>query len=161
MNRKITRIASLLLLPWALSLYTPVGMAQPPQRGGPNHAQGDFQLKRAQFEERHEQIMSQLGLTAEQQSQLKALREQGKNEAKERYQQLRVKRHNLMTYLKSPKATEERALQLQNEVNALQNQMSAQRIHTWFQMRKILTPEQLQKLERLKPQRPAPAPAQR
>lgn len=155
MNRNLSRFALLLLLPWALSLCGPA-VAQPSQAGERGLAHGEARTHRAQFEERHERLMSQLNLTADQQAQLKALREQGKNQAQERHQQLQAKRRNLMSYLKSPNATEDRALQLQNEINALQNQMSAQRIHTWFRMRKILTPEQLQKLEQMKMQRPAP-----
>jgi Spy/CpxP family protein refolding chaperone len=156
MNRNLLKFTALFLLPWALSLSAAPSMADPGQRSGYMQERGDLRPNRAAFAERHAQIMSQLGLTPEQQAQFKALREQGKSQGQDLRQQLHSRRQGLMEYLKSPDATETRALQMQSEMNTLQSQMSTQRIHTWFQMRKILTPEQLQKLNQLKrPGRPA------
>lgn len=155
MNRNLLKLTAVLLLPWALSMSALPSMANPGDRHGYVQERGDFRPNKAAFSERHTQIMSQLGLTPEQQAQFKSLREQGKSQGQDLRQQLHAKRQGLMEYLKSPDATETRALQLQSEMNTLQNQMSTQRIHTWFQMRKILTPEQIQKLEQLKrPARP-------
>ena len=160
MNRNLLKMGTLLALPLALSLWGPAAMANPNSghMHGMTQERGDLRPNRAAFAERHAQMMSQLGLTPEQQAQFKTLREQGKGQGKELHQQMQAKKQSLMEYLKSPNATEAHAMEIQAEISALQNQMSTQRIHTWFQMRQILTPEQLQKLEQLHMQQPGPGP---
>lgn len=149
MNRQLWKVTALLMLPWMLSAWSPIAMSQPYRPGDQTVAPERKYHHHGEFEQKHARMMDQLGLTSEQQVQIKALREQGRNQSLNLQRQLRAKRKNLMDYLKSPQASEESALELQAEINALKGKISAQRIHSWFQMRKILTPEQRNKLEKL------------
>lgn len=135
---------AILAIPACLAFQATISWADPPpmlmayQKGpGPSADQ-------------HAQFIQQLNLSPEQAKRMQALRTGGHEQNQALHQQVRAKRQALMEYLQSPDATEGQALQMQSDINVLQGQLGAQRIRTWFQMREILTPEQLQKLKTLK-----------
>lgn len=119
-----------------------MGKGHPQQVGGPRQ-QGQRPARRSQ-------MMEQLGLSAEQKQKVKALMEQGKGQSKSLNEQLKTKRQAMMQYLQSPNASEAKAKSMNNEINDIQRQLSELRLKTWFDMRSILTPEQLQKLNQMK-----------
>lgn len=103
-----------------------------------------------QPEKRHELIMKKLGVTPAQAEELKAIREGNRREGGQLKEEIRLKQKALMAYMTSPGATEAGALDRQNEIAALRNRMSELRIKTWFAIREKLTPEQLEKLTRMR-----------
>src|SRR5262249_39546804 len=137
MNRHLWKLSAL-LIPLALFVWSPAG-ALNPAFAGPHEGQdrGDFRPN-SEYTEPHQQIISQLSLTPEQQAKFKELRESGKAQGKALHQDLHAKKQELITYLRSPDASEARALALQAEVGSLQAKLGAKRIHVWFQMRGVL-----------------------
>jgi Spy/CpxP family protein refolding chaperone len=125
----------------------PVGA--PPQATGHIQAEGPDQPGGGSH---RPPLMQQLGLSQEQSQKLKALMQQGRTQSQALHQQLRTKRQALMQYLQSPDATESNARALNGEINDIQRQLSELRLKTWFGMRAQMTPEQLQKLDRMKGQ---------
>jgi periplasmic protein CpxP/Spy len=112
--------------------------------GGPGQRQGGGRSE----------MMEQLGLSAEQKQKVKALMEQGKSQSQALNQQLKTKRQAMMQYLQSPNASEATARSMNAEISDIQKNLSELRLKTWFGMRSILTPEQLQKLNQMKGKRP-------
>jgi len=109
-------------------------------KGGPHGAMMD-------------RMFDRLNLTDEQKEKIKTLRQQGQERTKAQREQLMTKRRELNELVRSANSSREQAIAKQREVNTLQNQLAEARMNTWFDMRAVLTPEQLSQLEQLKPQR--------
>jgi Spy/CpxP family protein refolding chaperone len=92
------------------------------------------------------QMMKKLGLTSDQQKKINHIADQGRKKSKPLTQKLMVERQALWAYLKSPKADEKEALKRTSDVRKIRQQISELRLHTWFAIRKVLTPQQLEKL---------------
>ncbi|MCE3234672.1 MAG: Heavy-metal resistance [Vampirovibrio sp.] len=122
----------------------PMRIAQA-ESGKPGHASNP-----AEREQRRQRMIKELGLNPEQAQKMKAIKEQGRGQGRALNQQLHAKRQALMQYLQSPGANEAQARSMNNDINNLQKQISELRLKSWFAMRKVMTPEQLQKLNRLK-----------
>ena len=91
------------------------------------------------------QAFQDLKLSEEQKGKLKALREQ-KKEGRGKKEELRAKRQELMALLKSPGVSEREALAKVDEVNRLQAESNVARVKHMLELKKILTPEQFEKL---------------
>lgn len=100
-----------------------------------------------------DKMFDKLNLTAEQREKIKTIRQQGQERTKAQREQLQVKRTELHQLVRSASSTKDQALAKQREVNALQNQLAEARIASWFDMRAVLTPEQLKQFEEMKPKR--------
>lgn len=100
-----------------------------------------------------DRMFDKLNLSAEQREKIKTLRQQGQERTKTQREQLMTKRRELNQLVRSASATREQAIAKQHEVNALQNQLADARMNTWFDMRAVLTPEQLKEFEQLKSRR--------
>ncbi|MNK62769.1 periplasmic protein [compost metagenome] len=100
-----------------------------------------------------DKMFDKLNLTAEQREKIKTLRQQGQERNKAQREQLMTKRKELHQLVRSASSTREQAIAKQREVNALQDQLAEARLNAWFEMRAVLTPEQLKQLEQFKPQR--------
>lgn len=117
-----------------------VAQAEPGRAGNP-----------ADREQRRQRMIKELSLSPEQAQKIKAIKEQGREQGRALNQQLRAKRQAMMQYLQSPNANEAQARTLNSDIHTLQKQISELRLKSWFAMRKVMTPEQLQKMNRLKP----------
>jgi len=136
----------------ALSAAPAFAQADAP-RGHAAHAKG---MKKGMHDGMHgamESMFDKLNLTAEQREKIKTLRQQGQERTKAQREQLVTKRKELHELVRSAGSTREQAIAKQREVNALQDQLSEVRLSTWFEMRAVLTPEQVKQLSELKPQR--------
>lgn len=100
-----------------------------------------------------ESMFEKLNLTTEQREKIKTIRQQGQDKTKAQREQLQAKRTELYQLVRSANSTKDQALAKQREVNALQNQLAEARIASWFEMRAVLTPEQLKQFEEMKPKR--------
>lgn len=100
-----------------------------------------------------DRLFDKLNLTPEQKDKIKELRKQGHEKTKAQREQLMAKQRELHQMVRSAKATREQAIAKQREVNTLQNQLAESRMQTWFDMRAVLTPDQLKQLEELKPKK--------
>lgn len=121
-----------------------------PQGGGPRggmHAGAPHDMM-------PERIFKQLNLTPEQRGKIETIRAQGQERTRAQREQLMTRRQELHQLIRSASATRDQALAKQREVNALQNQLAEARVSTWFEMRAVLTPEQLSQLESAKMQKP-------
>jgi Spy/CpxP family protein refolding chaperone len=93
--------------------------------------------------------MQEMGFTQEQMDQIKAIQQKAHSQAQPLKQTLEQKRKEMMEYVSSPGATEAQALSKQREFAQLQNQLSELRIKTWFKMKDVMSPEQLQRYTQL------------
>ena len=100
-----------------------------------------------------DKMFDKLNLTAEQREKIKTIRQQGQERNKTQREQLMTKRKELHQLVRSASSTREQTIATQREVNALQDQLAEARLNAWFEMRAVLTPEQLKQLSQLKPQR--------
>lgn len=98
-----------------------------------------------------DRLFDQLGLTADQRTKLKALRDQNKTANAEARKTLMDKHQALFKLIRQKSATESQALALQHEIAGLQSQLAESRIKAWFAARALLTADQLAKLETLQP----------
>lgn len=141
-----------LLMAGAMSLSalsaTPA-LAQPDgPRGHATHAKAGKHGPHAM-----EKMFERLNLTAEQRDKIKTLRKQGHEKMKAQREQLSTKRKELHQLVRSSSSTREQTIAKQREVNVLQDQLAEARLNTWFDMRAVLTPEQLKQFDELKAQR--------
>lgn len=98
-----------------------------------------------------DKMFQRLNLTDEQREAIKTLRKESQARTKAQREQLMTKRRELHQMVRSSSATKEQAIAKQREVNVLQNQLAEARMAAWFDMRAVLTPEQLKQFEQLKP----------
>lgn len=147
-NRMPLQKLAVLALPLALLLnLLPVSAsADPSSQGG--RVQGQAASHSA--DERHQQMVKELGLSPEQGQKVKSTMEQGRAQSQPLREQLKTKRKAMMQYLQTPNATEAGARALNSDINDLQRRLSEIRLKTWFSIRSQLNPEQLQKLQALK-----------
>ena len=108
--------------------------------GEPSNEEGGGRRLKAMRE-----AFQDLKLSEEQKGKLKALREQ-KKEGRGKKEELRAKRQELMALLKSPGVSEREALAKVDEVNRLQAESNVARVKHMLELKKILTPEQFEKL---------------
>lgn len=115
-----------------------------PQRGGNSRSEHE--------KEGHgfQNMIQKLDLSPEQSQKVNLIMQRGKQQGQALHQTIRKKRQDLMRYLHAPDSTESQAMAMNSEINAMQRQMSELRLKTWFAMRAIMTPEQRQKLQKLR-----------
>jgi Spy/CpxP family protein refolding chaperone len=101
-----------------------------------------------------DRLKSVLNLSAEQMTAIATIQEEGRTEASRLKAELRAKRHTMMAYVSSASADQGKAMEHLQGVEAIRTQLSALRLRTWFQIRDVLTPEQLQRLQTLREKRP-------
>lgn len=101
------------------------------------------------LEMRMERVMNNLKLTPEQRGQLTTLRARNQEQGKPIFEAAKAKQQELMTLMSATNANKDQAIAKQREINALHSQLAEMRINTWFEARKLLTPEQLKQLENL------------
>lgn len=99
---------------------------------------------------RIEALFRQLDLTPEQQGKLKTIRATQQKAAQPLMEQVKAKQREMFSIMKSVNGTKDQALAKQRELHALHAQLGEMRISSWFEARKILTNDQLKKLEGLK-----------
>ncbi len=144
LNRnKLLATATTLMLGASMLAFSPAANAY----DGPPHGEHD-----QRHQQRQEAMFKELGLTEQQQSQLKTIKEQGRQNSKTIHQNVKSKRQALMDYMASPEASEAKAKSMNQEIGDLMHQMSEQRISSVFQMKDILTPEQFTQLMEKKKQ---------
>ncbi len=150
-NRMPLQKLAVLALPLALLLNLLPGLAtaDPSSQGGRMQNRTSHPSASAS-DERHQQMIKNLGLSPEQGQKVKSTMEQGRAQSQTLREQLKTKRKAMMQYLQTPNATEAGARNLNSEINDLQRRLSEVRLKTWFSMRSQLNPEQLQKLQAIK-----------
>ena len=92
---------------------------------------------------------AELNLTEEQKTKLKELR-QNKDKGKEKFKEVFEARNSLQKLLKDPNASEQQILSEFEKSSKLMQQAQAERIQNMLKIRKILTPEQLNKFLEMK-----------
>lgn len=95
---------------------------------------------------------SQLGLTDEQKSKIKAMRAKTQGKAKDLQQTIRDKRLEMRDLLFDPNATEPQIRAKKSELRQIQDQAENLMIDDFLGIRAVLTAEQKQKLPSLKPE---------
>ena len=88
-----------------------------------------------------------LGLSEEQRTQMKALREASRAKMDELRAQIKVKSEALGQEMESPQADQAKAQSIVKEINALQAEMTSARVENLFKVKAILTPEQFAKFQ--------------
>ena len=96
------------------------------------------------------EMKKDLGLTAEQDKQLEAVREAHRNEAKALHDAMKAKKDELRTAIAKPEATRAQVEPIVVELKALESQMVEKKVDGIFAVKGILTPEQFVKLEAMK-----------
>lgn len=99
---------------------------------------------------RQSQQQKNLEMTQEQVAKLKAIRKASKARATTLTKALSIKRKRLMAYVAIPKADEATALKLSREVSQVEAKIHALRVKTWFRMRDVMTPEQVEQFTRMR-----------
>jgi periplasmic protein CpxP/Spy len=102
-----------------------------------------------QWENRGEKMFQQLNLTADQQAQIKSIREQSKTSSQGLRQQFKTAREQLKTLLASNDSSDNAIRQAHQQVQTLGQQMGEQRFESMLKIRSVLTPEQRTKLAEL------------
>lgn len=101
---------------------------------------------------RGQKMYQQLNLSADQQAQIKSIREQAKTSNQGLRQQLKTAREQLKTLLASNDASDSALRQAHQQLQPLTQQMSDQRFDTMLKIRNVLTPAQRTKLAELRKQ---------
>ena len=140
-KRTITTIsiAAFFLLASAAAFSQPMQEGEGP--GGMRGRRGDRIMDR---------LTEELGLSPEQQQQLKEQKKANNEEMKRIHEQLRDKRGALHEQLQKPVTDEAKVNKIVSEMKALQSEQLDQRINSFLGMKEILTPEQFEKFISLK-----------
>jgi len=100
-----------------------------------------------------EEMKKDLGLTAEQDAQLKANKEAHRAEIKALREAMKAKKGELKAAIAKPGSTRAQVEPIATQLKALEAQMTDKRIEGIFAVKAILTPEQFAKLEAMKEKR--------
>lgn len=113
----------------------------------------DAEQQPAKAEKHFEAMAARLSLTAEQQEQIKNLRQNQRRQMKELLRELQAKRQQIKDELNNPDATRESIAPLAAEIKTLFTKMVDQRIDSVFAVKGLLTPEQFNKLQQFRQNR--------
>ena len=94
----------------------------------------------------YSRLSSYLGLTQEQEAQIRALREKHQSEMAPLGQQLFTKRQELRLLWSDPATDPEKIMAKQKEISEIHSQMQELFVKHWLDVRSLLTPEQIRKL---------------
>ena len=108
---------------------------------------GDSEKAMECTEERKEKFIKELGLTPEQEEQIKALRSGQKEKRGELWVKIQAKRLELKEELEKPTTDRARIDSIVTELKALMAEKLDQRVEGILSMKKILTPEQYEKFK--------------
>ena len=92
-------------------------------------------------------FLKDLNLSEEQREKLKTMMQDGREKSQALREKSKGRYRAMMDYMADPSATEAKALEMQRDIQADQAKMSELRIQSWFKMRSVLTPEQLQQVQ--------------
>lgn len=112
-----------------------------------------FKKVPAEHNGRREMMQQKLGLTDAQVKALESARSADREKASQLKSQLMNKKKALMQYMGSTNANKAQAMTMQDEILRLEKQLSEMRINSWFDMREILTPEQLETMKTMREKR--------
>lgn len=127
---------------WSEPQEGPPGAPQgaPQQQGPGGGGQGRFKPGAALG------FLQDLGLTEEQKTKLKSIQQEGQTQNKALREKNRNLYREMMGYMASPSATEAKALEMQRHIQEEQAKMGEIRLKSWFKIRSVLTPEQIEKI---------------
>lgn len=120
----------------AVLIMVPLALA-----GGPRGGEG-----RGERGPRWEKMAERLGLDEKQKVTVKALFEQHRDEAESLREQLQAAREKVKAAWLDKNATEASVKAAHREVHALQGQLAEQRVEFGFKLKRVLTPEQFEKV---------------
>jgi Spy/CpxP family protein refolding chaperone len=136
--KKKSRIIFVCLGIFSLLLFFSIAYAQP--------FHNDWKKERGRRKGFDTELIEKLGLTFEQQEQLKKLRTVHREEMGETIKTLRYKRFELFQELEKPESDKKKITNLVTEVKTLQGKLLDIRVDNILKMKGILTPEQYKKL---------------
>ena len=125
-----------------IALFTVLGMVLFSQAAYAERGHGSDGERKGSRQEKMENFVKSLGVTPEQQEQLKEHREQSREESKVIRDILQEKQGALRQVLQDPNFDEAQARQISVEVEQLKGELSDLRIDGAAYMRSVLTPEQ-------------------
>ena len=99
------------------------------------------------MEQRMGDLGKDMGLTSEQQEKIKALRSKQREKTKGIREKLQTKMKDLKEELERSEINKRSAYKTVAEISVLRKDLLEERVNSVIQMRKILTPEQFQKLQ--------------
>lgn len=97
------------------------------------------------MEQRMKETFDEIGVTPEQKQKLDDVLESARKEKEPIINSMIEKKKELMNYIMTPEATEEKALEMKDEIAKLHQEIGKIHIKTVFEIKKILTPEQFEK----------------
>jgi len=113
------------------------------------HCQGDFkggEPCHSKMKKEMDKMFAEIGVNCEQKKQIDCIMQNSKAQSRPIRKCMREKKKALMQYMMTPQATQEQALCMENEISEMHKQIHAIRINTFFEMKKVLTPCQQQKM---------------
>lgn len=145
MNAKINKLMILVGV-ISLACFISSALAEPQAAGTPAQKvnKQEWQQKRQAMADN---FAKELGLTDEQQAQLKAQREQSQKENQATRQELKAKNQELRQELEKAAIDEAKVNGLVSEITALEGKKLSQHVSGVIAMKKILTPEQEAKMK--------------
>jgi Spy/CpxP family protein refolding chaperone len=102
------------------------------------------------WEEKIAKVHQELGLTPEQEAQLKATREKGHTQKEALQQQIKSKYGELQAELQKPDYSADKVKQIHSELKALKDQKEDIQLEGILEVRKVLSPEQYTKFQEMK-----------
>lgn len=112
------------------------------------HSHGrEGRMEQSAREKKHEMLVEELGLTPEQETRLKQQREEFRNKNKELMEKMRSKRKELKQELEEPNIDRAKVDKIIGDIKNLTGEKLSNRVNKIISMKKILTPEQFEKLQ--------------
>ena len=111
---------------------------------------GDGVGKDKKWEQKVEKFHKDLGLTPQQEQQLKAQREQYRAQKQALFGQIKEKTEQMQAELQKPDMNEAKVKQLHAELQSLRSKAADTRLDSVLAVRQVLTPEQFQKFNEKK-----------
>lgn len=99
-----------------------------------------------EMKQRMDEIFAEIGVSIEQRQKIDTIMQDSRTKEQLVHKCMHEKKKTLMQYLTDSQATKAQALIYTKEISCLHNQLSEIRIDSIFEVKKILTPQQQQKM---------------
>lgn len=147
MKSKMRKIITVLLV--AL-LMAPLASSFAGECGYPAQFEEDHEARRAKFAEKMDKLSEELNLTPEQRQQMKEHHQASREEMRSLREKMKENRKALAEELKKENPDRRNINRIASQMKEVQGEIIDQRIDNFLEMKKILTPEQYQKLSEIR-----------
>lgn len=117
---------------------------------GDHEGHGDMEMSQKDMDKHHDKMAKKMGLSKDQKAKMKALHQKSKEDHKSLHEQMKQAKKEMGDAMKDPQTSDSTLREKHKKLKELGSKKGDLRFEKTLAMRKILTPEQLEKMASMK-----------